>query len=134
MQIGEEFGPFSLTVTREQLVRYAGAADDYNPIHYDDEAARSFGLPGVIVHGMLNMGIISRLVLEAMPANTRLMKYTVRFRQMVQPGDVLEVVARVRQWDKRTAVLDVQLGRTDDRPAVSGRMVVQVDSSSTDNG
>lgn len=126
MEVGKELGPFSLIISREQLVRYAGAADDYNPIHYDEGAARSFGLPGVIVHGMLNMGVISRLVLEALPPGSFLVKGSVRFRQMVQPGEELEVTARVRQWTAPTVVLDVQLGRPGDRAAVGGRMVVRL--------
>jgi acyl dehydratase len=126
MEVGKELGPFSLSVSREQLVRYAGASDDYNPIHYDDAAARSYGLPGVIVHGMLNMGVISRLVLEALPAGSMLVKYSARFRQMVQPGERLAVKVQVRQWSAPTAVLDVQLSREGDRPAVAGRMVVRV--------
>lgn len=126
VEIGDELGPFDLTVTREQLVRYAGASDDYNPIHYDDEMARSFGLPGVIVHGMLNMGLIGRVVMEALPSGSRLRKFSVRFRQMVQPGERLEVKARVRTVEANFAHLDVQLARPGDKPAVQGRMVVQV--------
>ena len=47
-------------VSRTQLVKYAGASGDYNPIHYDDEAARAGGLEGVIAHGMLSMGFLGQ--------------------------------------------------------------------------
>lgn len=124
MKPGDELGPFRLQVTREQLVRYAGASDDYNPIHYDDTVARSFGLPGVIVHGMLNMGLIARYVMQALPAGARLEQYGVRFRQMVQPGDELVITARVRDLEEGRARLDVQLGPEGGKPAVSGKMVV----------
>ena len=50
------------TLTIRNLVRYAGASGDYNPIHYDAEFAKSTGLPGIIAHGMLSTGIIARLV------------------------------------------------------------------------
>ncbi len=127
MQVGDEMGPFHLTVTREQLVRYAGASDDYNPIHYDDEAARAFGLPGVIVHGMLNMGLIARLVLEAgLPPGSRLARYQVRFRSMVQPGQRLAITARVQALDESRATLNVSLGIPGEKPSVQGKMVVQL--------
>jgi acyl dehydratase len=56
------------TVTRADLVRYAGASGDHNPIHQDDEVARSVGLPGVIAHGMYTMALAARAVGEWFPA------------------------------------------------------------------
>lgn len=123
MQVGDVFGPYRCHVSREQLVRYAGASDDYNPIHYDDEAARSFGLPGVIVHGMLNMGLIARWIMEeAFRGDARLEQYSVRFRQMVQPNRELAVTGKVRDIDGDLVHLDVQLGELNERPAVTGKM------------
>jgi acyl dehydratase len=129
MQIGDEFGPYTVTVSREQLVRYAGAADDYNPIHYDDAAAQSFGLPGVIVHGMLNMGIIARVMAEHWPSGTEMSSFQVRFRQMVQPGERLEIRGRVTSVDGCWAGVDVELGRAGDKPAISGRMKIRIASA-----
>ncbi|MCL5116906.1 MAG: MaoC family dehydratase N-terminal domain-containing protein [Firmicutes bacterium] len=125
MQSGDELGPFRFQVTREQLVRYAGASDDYNPIHYDDALAQSLGLPGIIVHGMLNMGLIARYVMAALPEGTQLEQYGVRFRQMVQPGQDLMVTARVREADAAAARLDVQLAVEGGKPAVMGKMTVR---------
>jgi acyl dehydratase len=50
------------TITRADLVRYAGASGDHNPIHQDEEVARSVGLPGVIAHGMYTMALAARAV------------------------------------------------------------------------
>jgi acyl dehydratase len=55
------------TVTRADLVRYAAASGDHNPIHQDDEVARSVGLPGVIAHGMYTMALAARAVGEWFP-------------------------------------------------------------------
>ena len=55
------------TVTREDLVRYARASGDHNPIHQDDEVARGVGLPGVIAHGMYTMALAARAVAEWFP-------------------------------------------------------------------
>ncbi|GAB3253007.1 MaoC/PaaZ C-terminal domain-containing protein [Nocardioides dilutus] len=55
------------TITRADLVRYAAASGDHNPIHQDDEVARSVGLPGVIAHGMYTMALAARAVTEWFP-------------------------------------------------------------------
>ena len=55
------------TVTRDDLVRYARASGDHNPIHQDDDVARSVGLPGVIAHGMYTMALTARAVMDWFP-------------------------------------------------------------------
>ncbi|MFC6288073.1 MaoC/PaaZ C-terminal domain-containing protein [Nocardioides sp. GCM10027113] len=57
----------TFTVTREDLVRYAGASGDHNPIHQDEQVARSVGLPGVIAHGMFTMALAARAVADWFP-------------------------------------------------------------------
>lgn len=126
MKVGDQIGPFPLVVTREQLVRYAGAADDYNPIHYDDEVARSFGLPGVIVHGMLNMGVVARIILEAMEEEAHLTDYHVRFRQMVQPGDQLLVTGTVTSAQGALLTINVNLSQEGQKPALTGQMTIHL--------
>lgn len=74
-----------VTVTREQIRAYAEASGDRNPIHLDDGVARSVGLPGVIAHGMLQMGLLARVA--GPPQNLR--RLTCRFAGMVVPGDTL---------------------------------------------
>jgi acyl dehydratase len=59
--------PRVFTITRSDLVRYAAASGDHNPIHQDDEVARSVGLPGVIAHGMYTMALAARAVAEWFP-------------------------------------------------------------------
>ncbi len=62
--IGDELPPLSVRVTRADLVRYAGASGDFNPIHWSDRVATSVGLPGVIAHGMFTMALVARAVAE----------------------------------------------------------------------
>lgn len=64
MNAGDTFGPRSFTLTRADLVRYAAASGDPNPIHQDEAVARSVGLPGVIAHGMLTLALAARAVAE----------------------------------------------------------------------
>lgn len=64
LNIGDEVARRELSLTRDHLVRYAGASGDFNPIHYNDAFAQSVGLDGVIAHGMLTMGLGASVVEE----------------------------------------------------------------------
>ena len=78
-----------ITFTREQIAEYADASGDRNPIHLDDEFARSVGLPGLIAHGMLQMGLLATVAAEAAGGPDRLRRLSVRFAGMVVPGDTV---------------------------------------------
>ena len=77
----------TVTFTRKQIADYAEASGDHNPIHLDDDFARSVGLPGVIAHGMLQMGIAATVAAEAAGGAGRLRRLVCRFSGMVEPGD-----------------------------------------------
>jgi acyl dehydratase len=64
MNAGDVLETTTFTVTRADLVAYAEASGDHNPIHQDEEVARSVGLPGVIAHGMYTLGLVGRAVAE----------------------------------------------------------------------
>jgi acyl dehydratase len=78
-----------VTFTREQISAYAEASGDHNPIHLDDGFARSVGLPGVIAHGMLQMGILGTVSVQAAGGPETLRRLSVRFAGMVEPGDTV---------------------------------------------
>jgi acyl dehydratase len=79
----------AVTFTTEQIAEYAQASGDVNPIHLDDAFARSVGLPGLIAHGMLQMGILATVAGEAAGRPTRLRRLSCRFSGIVQPGDIV---------------------------------------------
>src|SRR4029077_15737337 len=79
----------SVTFTAAQISAYAEASGDHNPIHLDDEFARSVGLPGVIAHGMLQMGILGTVSAQAAGGPEKLRRLSVRFADMVEPGDTV---------------------------------------------
>ena len=83
----------TVTFTREQIADYAEASGDHNPIHLDDDFARSVGLPGVIAHGMLQMGIAATVAAEAAGGGDRLRRLVCRFAGMVVPGDTVTFTA-----------------------------------------
>lgn len=82
-----------VTFTKEQIADYAEASGDHNPIHVDDDFARSVGLPGVIAHGMLQMGFAATVAAEAAGGPDRLRRLSVRFAGMVLPGDTVTFTA-----------------------------------------
>jgi acyl dehydratase len=79
----------AVTVTKEQIVAYAEASGDRNPIHLDDDFARTVGLPGVIAHGMLQMGLVGTVAADAAGGPEKLRRLYCRFAGMVVPGDTV---------------------------------------------
>ena len=82
-----------VTFTKEQIAAYAEAGGDHNPIHLDDDFARSVGLPGVIAHGLLQMGLLGTVAAEAAGGPEHLRRLFVRFAGMVVPGDTVTFTA-----------------------------------------
>mgnify|MGYP003981581261 FL=1 len=98
-------------IAKVQLVMYAGASGEFNPIHTDDEAAQARGLKGVIAHGMLSMGFLGQLAEAAFGAgSTR--KLEVNFRGMVDAGEIITLrgeVTEVREESGRQlAVCEIE--------------------------
>jgi acyl dehydratase len=108
-------------ITKLQLVKYAGASGDYNLIHTDDETARSVGLDGVIAHGMLSMAFLGQYCCQlGGPESIR--RLTVRFVEMVRPGDVLTCRGRVKSADpgERRVTLEVWTENQRAQPVTTG--------------
>jgi acyl dehydratase len=86
--VGTELPEQTYRVTRADLVRYAGASGDFNPIHWNERVATAVGLPGVIAHGMLTMALAARAVSSWAGDPGALVEYHVRFgRPVVVPDD-----------------------------------------------
>ncbi|WP_279366262.1 MaoC/PaaZ C-terminal domain-containing protein [Microbacterium testaceum] len=109
--VGEVIAERSVHLTRESLVRYAGASGDFNPIHYRDDVAAAVGLPGVLAHGMLTMGIAVGTLTDALGDTGRIAEYGVRFTRPVvvdpEAGADLHVSAKVGAVDDETARIDL---------------------------
>jgi acyl dehydratase len=96
---GDALPEVAETIERADLVRYAGASGDYNPIHWNDEVAKSVGLPGVIAHGMYSMGIAARMVAGWAGDPAAVKRLRVRFSAMIQPGQTLTARGEVAEVD-----------------------------------
>ncbi|MDN4482848.1 MaoC/PaaZ C-terminal domain-containing protein [Demequina lignilytica] len=112
LEVGEVVAERTVELTRDTLVRYAGASGDFNPIHYNDVVAESVGLPGVIAHGMLTMGTAASVVEEwSGPGNV--VDYQTRFSRPIpvpNPGAAtVAITAKVGALDAeaRTARIDI---------------------------
>ncbi|TMC39804.1 MAG: dehydratase [Chloroflexi bacterium] len=116
-------------ITKLQLVKYAGASGDYNLIHTDDETARRVGLDGVIAHGMLSMAFLGQyLCWLTGPESIR--RLTVRFVEMVRPGDVLTCRGRVKakelEVDGQRVTLELWTENQRARPVTTGEAEVVI--------
>jgi len=88
VEIGQQLPPLTVRVNRADLIRYAGASLDFNPVHWNERFATEVGLPGVIAHGMLTMAFASRVVTDWVDDPTALLEHGVRFtKPVVIPDD-----------------------------------------------
>lgn len=99
--VGDVLAERTVPVTRERLVRYAGASGDFNPIHYSDHTAAAVGLPGVIAHGMLTMALAGDVLTDWVGSAEDILELSARFsKPVVVPDDdtgvELTVTATVR--------------------------------------
>jgi acyl dehydratase len=118
---GDGPAPLQVRVTRADLVRYAGASLDFNPIHWNERVAREVGLPDVIAHGMLTMALAGRLVTDWVGDPGAVIDYAVRFtRPVVVPDDKVGALVElsgkvVERREDGTAKVDITVrfdGRT----------------------
>jgi acyl dehydratase len=123
--VGTELPEQTHRVTRADLVRYAGASGDLNPIHWSDRVATTVGLPGVIAHGMLTMGLAARTVTDWAGDPGAVVEYQVRFgRPVVVPDD--DTGAEVTVRGKVGAVLDGGRVRVDLTVTSGGEKVLSL--------
>ena len=109
--VGDVVAERTVHLTRESLVRYAGASGDVNPIHYRDDVAAAVGLPGVLAHGMLTMGLAVETIVEWLGDSGRILDYGVRFTRPVvvdpESGADVTVTAKVGAVDDDTLRIDL---------------------------
>jgi acyl dehydratase len=116
---------------RTQIVQYAGASGDYNPLHTDEIfTTKVAGYPSVFAHGMLTMGMTGKMLTDYV-GDARLTKYGVRFTSQVWPGDTLDASATVKEvkteGDLTIVVLDVSTVNQNGVQVLSGYAEARVD-------
>jgi acyl dehydratase len=118
-------------LSRTQIVQYAGASGDYNPLHSDEVyTTQVAGYPSVFAHGMLTMGLTSKMLVNYVGPG-RLKKFGVRFTNQVWPGDTLDATATVEAIREEGGehLVDLKLSTTnqDGKEVVSGSATARVD-------
>lgn len=130
LEIGLEVAEQGYQITRDSLVRYAGASGDFNTIHYRDDIAQSVGLPGVLAHGMLTMGISVQPVVSWIGDAGKIIDYGVRFtKPVVVPAQgfaELNVKAVIGQLDVENKKARVDLTTSFEDNTVLGKSQVWV--------
>jgi acyl dehydratase len=128
LEVGQVVAERTVHLTRDSLVRYAGASGDFNPIHYRDDVAASVGLPGVLAHGMLTMGVAVQPVIEWAESRGWVSDYQVRFTRpvVVDPtaGAELTITATVAAVDDDSTRIDLTVVCADQ--TVLGKAQVRV--------
>ena len=132
LSVGDEYEMVVVDdLTRTQIVQYAGASGDYNPLHTDEVfATKAAGYPGVFAHGMLSMAMTGHMLTDYV-GDGRLTRFGVRFVNQVWPGDTLTAKATVealREEDGAHFVdLAVSTTNQDGAEVVSGHATARID-------
>ena len=123
VRVGDEAPVLTHTLTRTDLVKYAGASGDFNPMHHDEVAAKAAGQPSVFGHGMFSMGMLGSALTDYVGVGN-VLRYQVRFARQTWPDEVLStkiVVTGKREEDgKKLVDLAVTLSNGDGEDKVVG--------------
>ncbi|TLS36918.1 MaoC/PaaZ C-terminal domain-containing protein [Pseudalkalibacillus caeni] len=124
LQIGESLQDITLSpVTRLDLIKYAGASGDYNPIHTIDKEAEKLGLPGIIAHGMWTMGNLAKLFTPYYE-DYFIQDYSIRFKGMVFLDDVVTLKAELAETDEEKLTFKVKAVNQHDKDVIKGKVVL----------
>lgn len=111
LTVGDVVAERTFAITRDSLVRYAGASGDFNSIHYRDDIAQSVGLSGVLAHGMLTMGLAVQPVVDWLGERGIVLEYQVRFTRPVlvdaADGATVSVVATIAVTNEDSTRIDL---------------------------
>ena len=127
---GDEAPAVSHQLTRTDLVMYAGASGDFNPMHHDEVKAKEAGLPSVFGHGMFSMGLLGRAITDYVGIGN-LRNFKVRFTKQTWPGETLTSAIKVtgkRKEDENLVDLEVTLTNESGEVKVAGSAVAALPS------
>jgi acyl dehydratase len=124
---GDEGPTLSHQLTRTDLVMYAGASGDFNPMHTDEVKAKEAGLPSVFGHGMFSAGLLGTALTNYVGVGN-LRSYKVRFTKQTWPGETLttRVVVAEKRPETGEVVLTCELVNQDGEPKIAGEAVAAV--------
>jgi acyl dehydratase len=115
LNVGDEVPSLARTVNRDDVRAYADAGGDHNPLHQDDDVARTAGFPGIIAHGMFTMGHLAACVAAWAGDPANVVRISAQFRAPVFMGEVIVAGGRVRSMDEKTRTVVAELWVTVER-------------------
>lgn len=125
LQAGDELQSYTKApITKVQLVQYAGASGDFNPLHTDDAFAQSIGMPGVIAHGMLIMAFLGEYVIKLVSDEATVKSFSMRFGAMTFPGDVITCGGSVKERNGQEITLLLEAKKQDGKVVGTGEAVI----------
>ena len=128
---GDEAPAVSHELTRTDLVQYAGASGDFNPMHHDEVKAQAAGLPSVFGHGMFTMGLLGKALTDYVGVGN-LETYQVRFTKQTWPGETLttkvSIAKKYEEDGKQKVALECEVVNQDGEPKVQGTAVAALPS------
>jgi acyl dehydratase len=129
VQVGDTAPVLSHKLTRADLVEYAGASGDFNPMHTDEVAAKESGMPSVFGHGMFSAGLLATALTDWAGIG-RLVRYRVRFVKQAWPGEEFEtsivVAAKRTDGDRNLVDVECSLANSAGEVKVSGEATVEL--------
>ena len=130
VQVGDEAPALTHKLTRSDLVMYAGASGDFNPMHTDEVSAQAAGLPSVFGHGMFSMGLLGTAITDYVGVGN-LKSYKVRFTKQTWPDEVLTTTISVtgtrEEGGEKLVDLECSLANGDGEVKVAGEAVALAD-------
>lgn len=131
----DELNSFDVTVSRTHMVKMAGAGGDFNPLHHDDEFARSAGLPSVFAMGLMHGGFLSRVVTD-WAGDGVIKRYKIQFRGMVWPNETItckgSVIRKYREKDENLADCQLLVVNQGGEIKIMGEAMVSLPSKTSD--
>jgi acyl dehydratase len=131
--VGDEAPATTHTLTRTDLVKYAGASGDFNPMHHDEVAAKAAGQPSVFGHGMFSMGLLGSALTDYVGVGN-VTRYQVRFARQTWPDEVLSskivITGKREEGGKKLVDLSVTLSNGDGEDKLVGQATAELPSKS----
>jgi acyl dehydratase len=115
VKVGDRIPPLTKDpISPVQLVRYAGASGDFNPLHFDPSIGQAAGFGGIIAHGMLIMGFVGEAITNWIP-NHHLKKFKSRFIGITRPHDIITITGRVIEKKEADRIIICSLAAIDQK-------------------
>jgi acyl dehydratase len=107
IKAGDTLEPLHIEVTEHMVIKYGEVSGDFNPIHFEDHAAKEKGFPAKIIHGMLSMAIASNIVEPFMEKDYWIKSYGMKFKAPVLVGETISIEGTISSIEEGSVTIDI---------------------------